>query len=146
MARTGQAQQWQNPPLGRPKTVNREYLERLRELVTRTPKDFNYPFRRWTAQKLSEHLARELGVEISPRHVNRLLKKMGLSTRATPSQLEEIGGQPPTGSRIDIRNLSDCSETEPEGKEFLHTPLEVTQLSERIRGLNALSLSSPSEI
>ena len=43
--------------------------------------DYGYSFQRWTAKWLSKHLAQELGIEISPRHVNRLLKQMGLSTR-----------------------------------------------------------------
>ncbi len=85
MARTGQALNWQDNPIGRPKAVNEQYLERLQELVKQSPRDCGYSFRRWTAHWLSQHLAKELGVEITPRHVNRLLKKMGLSTRPRKS-------------------------------------------------------------
>ncbi len=67
--------------LGRPKKVDDRYLERLRELVTHSPKDYGYSFSRWTARWLSKHLEQELGIEVSDRHVNRLLKQMGLSTR-----------------------------------------------------------------
>jgi transposase len=72
---------WNDQPIGRPKTINDQYLDRLKELVTHSPRDYGYPFQRWTAQWLKRHLAREMGMEVSDRHVNRLLKQMGLSTR-----------------------------------------------------------------
>jgi transposase len=83
IARSGQAPNWQNDKIGRPKIINDRYLQRLRELATQSPKTFGYPFRRWTARWLSRHLAEELEIEVSDRHVNRLLKEMGLSTRST---------------------------------------------------------------
>lgn len=86
VAQSGQAHHWNNSPIGRPKAINEEYLERLKYLVQKSPKDFGYPFRRWTAGWLSQHLAKEFGIEISDRHLNRLLKEMGLSTRSTRSQ------------------------------------------------------------
>jgi transposase len=81
VARSGQSQNWQSDKLGRPKVVSDRYLARLRELVSRSPRDYGYPFRRWTAQWLSKHLAREFNIEVSDRHINRLLKQMGLSTK-----------------------------------------------------------------
>jgi hypothetical protein len=73
---------WSDPPVGRPKIISEQYLDRLKELVSRSPRDYGYPFQRWTAQWLKRHLAQETGVEISDRHINRLLKQMGLSTRS----------------------------------------------------------------
>jgi transposase len=84
IARLGQAHNWQQQPPGRPQKVNREYLERLKELVSNSPKDYDYPFQRWTANWLSKHLAQEFGIQVSDRHINRLLKQMGLSTRPQP--------------------------------------------------------------
>lgn len=81
MAKTGQALQWNDVLIGRPKTVNTQYIKRLQELVTHSPQEFGYSFQRWTARWLSKHLAQEFAIEISDRHINRLLKKMGLSTR-----------------------------------------------------------------
>jgi transposase len=72
---------WNDPPVGRPKIISDHYLSRLKELVSGSPRDYGYPFQRWTAQWLKRHLARETGVEVSDRHINRLLKQMGLSTR-----------------------------------------------------------------
>lgn len=83
IAKTKGLNNWYNQPIGRPKRVDETYIQRLRELVTSSPKEHGYAFDRWTAKWLSKHLARELGIEISDRHVNRLLKQMGLSTRQT---------------------------------------------------------------
>ncbi|MBE9009690.1 helix-turn-helix domain-containing protein [Pseudanabaenaceae cyanobacterium LEGE 13415] len=81
ITQSGQAHLWDQTPVGRPKTVNDQYLDRLRELVSHSPRDFGYPFQTWTASWLSKHLAKEMGIEISDRHVNRLLKSMGLSSQ-----------------------------------------------------------------
>ena len=82
IAQSGQAHNWDTQPMGRPKTVNEEYLERLKELVSYSPCKYGYPFQRWTAQWLRKHLIKELDIEISDCHINRLLKQMGLSTRS----------------------------------------------------------------
>ncbi len=88
MARNNLAHHWKSNPIGRPTVVDEEYIQRLKQLVTKNPqevniphKDYQYPFKRWTAQKLSQHLYAELGVKVTPQHLNRLLKQMGLSTR-----------------------------------------------------------------
>jgi transposase len=81
IASTGMAHQWNDCPIGGPKAINDEYLERLKEMVSHSPRDYGYSFRRWTASFLSKHLAKELGISVSDRHVNRLLKQMGLSTK-----------------------------------------------------------------
>jgi transposase len=81
VAQSGQITAWVDKPIGRPKTINPQYLDRLKELVTNSPKKYGYPFRQWTAHWLAEHLAQEFDVLISDRHINRLLSQMGLSTR-----------------------------------------------------------------
>lgn len=70
-----------NSPIGRPKTVSSEYIEHLKELVSHSPRDYGYAFSSWTASWLSKHLAAEFGIQISGRHINRLLKQMGISTK-----------------------------------------------------------------
>ncbi|NJO95947.1 MAG: helix-turn-helix domain-containing protein [Pleurocapsa sp. CRU_1_2] len=74
-ARIGQAHNWHELSIGRPKRVNEEYLNRLEELVNQSPRDCGYPFTRWTAKWLGKHLAKELNIEIGERHINRLLKR-----------------------------------------------------------------------
>lgn len=96
VAKSGQAHQWNNNAIGKPQAVSEEYLQRLRELVNQSPRkvkvphrDFTYSASRWTAKKLSEHLSAELGIKISDRHINRLLKQMALSTRPQSNNLEK---------------------------------------------------------
>lgn len=109
IAQSGEAHKWKELPIGRPKTVNEKYLNRLRDLVSSSPRDFGYAFRRWTANWLSKHLADELGIEVSERHVNRLLKQMGLSTRqsrsSTTSREQKKELRKSNHSNIVIRNL-----------------------------------------
>jgi len=89
IAQSGQAHNWSNFPIGRPKLVNDEYLDRLEEIVNHSPRDYGYSFRLWTVNWLRKHLAKELGVEVSDRHLKRLLKQMGLSTRSQTSNVSE---------------------------------------------------------
>jgi transposase len=90
MAQTGNAHRWSDHPMGRPKTVNEQYCDRLKELVNHSPREYGYAFQRWTAQWLATHLAKELGIEISACHINRLLKQMGLSTRTKNNSPEAV--------------------------------------------------------
>lgn len=89
-AKAGQTHKWQDCFRGRPKTVDTECLKFLEKLVQTSPHDYGYPFERWTGKWLSQHLKKELDIEVSSRHVNRLLKDMGLSarTRAIASTLQ----------------------------------------------------------
>ena len=106
IAVSGDAHKWKDLPIGRPKTVNEEYLNRLRDLVTKCPREYGYAFERWTAGWLSKHLAKELGIEVSERHVNRLLKKMGLSTRKSRSEIEDNSSQNGESNRYKSGNTS----------------------------------------
>lgn len=84
-------------PIGRPKVITDEYVAYLRNLVIQGPQAHGYPFKRWTAGWLRCHLAKELEIAVSDRHINRLLHQMGLSTRssqATSEQHENISRHP----------------------------------------------------
>ena len=89
LAEAGLAHKWNERPIGRPKIVNDQYLARLKELVSHSPRDYGYAFTYWTAQWLSKHLANEFNIQISDRHINRLLKQMGLSTKKKSSSPPE---------------------------------------------------------
>ena len=121
IAQTGQAHKWKELPVGRPKTVNEKYLNRLRDLVSSSPHEFGYGFRRWTAQWLSKHLAKELGIEVSDRHVNRLLKQMGLSTRSKERQNGKVAEEQ-NNTNIVFRNLN--PQKEPQSLNF--SPFQST--------------------
>lgn len=81
IAKMGLAHLWRERSIGRPKKISDEYLLRLKQLISHSPKDYGYSFNRWSGQCLSKHLAKEFEIEISPRHLNRLLKDMGLSLK-----------------------------------------------------------------
>lgn len=101
MARSGMAHLWEDSPRGRPKIVTDAYLERLSELLTHSPRDYKYPFSRWTADWLRKHLAQEFSIEVSLRHFKRLLKKVKeatdsnaaseVSSRTEMPHLQEMG-------------------------------------------------------
>lgn len=99
MAQTGQVQRWEELPLGRPKTVTADYLNRLQELVNHSPRDYGYAFRHWTCSWLSRHLARELGIQVSSRHVSRLLKSMGCSTKPAHTNFDQTAMNPATANQ-----------------------------------------------
>jgi len=106
MAKSGQAHKWKDHRIGRPQEVNQQYLERLKELVNHSPKEYGYVFRRWTANWLGKHLAREFGIEFSDRHINRLLKQMGLSTKPKQPQIKQTINQNINRKNIVIRDLN----------------------------------------
>ena len=108
MAQTGKAHNWNDYIIGRPKTVNEQYLDRLKELVSHSPREYGYSFQRWTAQWLGKHLAKELGISVSNCHINRLLKQMGLSTRPKPATGESATLQTGNFSLV-IRDLTSAS-------------------------------------
>lgn len=105
IARTGMAHQWQDCPIGRPKAINQEYLERLQELLSQSPRDYGYGFRRWTVSWLRKHLAKELGIEVSDRHLKRVLKQMGLSTISKPNSSESENTDKTARPKILISDL-----------------------------------------
>ncbi|MDF5706989.1 MAG: helix-turn-helix domain-containing protein [Nostoc sp. S4] len=108
IARSGMVDRWRDCPMGRPKIISEEYLERLKELVNHSPRDYGYGFRQWTANWLQKHLAKELGIEISDRHIKQLLKQMGLSTRSH-HQKTENSSENILKNKISISNIkSDC--------------------------------------
>lgn len=124
VARTGMAHQWQDCPIGRPKAVNEAYSERLKELISHSPYDYGYSFKRWTVSWLSKHLAKELSIEVSDRHIKRLLKQMGLSTRPKRSNVKEVTTDKAKNSKILIHDLQ--SENMPNYTEFL--PINLATL------------------
>lgn len=84
---------WNIPKLGRTTTVTEQYIQRLQELVNDSPKAYGYPRMGWTGQLLKNHLAYELDIEISDRHINRLLQQMGLSVRQRRQQAAKTNAQ-----------------------------------------------------
>jgi transposase len=91
MAKSGQAHNWQAQAIGRPKIVTSDYLDRLKQLMSASPKDLGYPFSRWTGQWLSKHLSQEFNIEVTARHINRLIEEMNDEIEATKT-IPQSGG------------------------------------------------------
>lgn len=94
MAKSGQAHNWKAQTIGRPKTVTSDYLDRLKQLTSESPRDLGYPFSRWTGQWLSKHLSQEFNIEVTARHVNRLIEEMNDEARVVNTinqQHQEVG-------------------------------------------------------
>lgn len=105
MARSGQAHRWEDNKIGRPKRVNEQYLKRLQELVSQSPREFGYSFKRWTAEWLSRHLENEFNIKVSNRYINQLLKQMGLSTKANPKKVDTNPSHSYQTNNLLIRDL-----------------------------------------
>ena len=96
-------------PIGRPKVITDEYVAYLGNLVKQSPQEYGYPFKRWTAGWLRCHLAKELRIEVSDRHINRLLQQMGLSTRnvdSIPNGMSHSNEEPQRPTQILIQDLN----------------------------------------
>ncbi len=104
MAKSGQAHNWQAQPIGRPKTVTSDYLDRLKQLMNASPKDLGYPFSRWTGQWLSKHLFQEFNIEVTARHINRLIEEMSADIKATDNIAQQ---QPDKSYQLVIADLCD---------------------------------------
>ncbi len=104
MAKSGHAHNWQEQPIGRPKIVNAEYLDRLKELVSKSPRDFGYSFPRWTGQWLGKHLSKEFDIEVSARHINRLIKEIGGGNKLASdlNHRQQQGGNSPQLAIVDL--------------------------------------------
>jgi transposase len=130
IAKSGQAHLWSEFTVGRPKSANEEYCQRLQELVGHNPRDYGYAFQRWTAMWLSKHLAKELGICISDRHINRLLKSMGLSTRKQTeikeqnARLAEVSAE-----RVVIHDLPNAGSPQKDDMGFQPLKMDWSRLS-----------------
>lgn len=136
IARAGMAHQWQECPLGRPKAANDQYLELLKELLSHSPRDYGYSFRRWTVNWLGKHLTKELGISVSDRSIKRLLKQMGLSTVPKPSNTDKNTNQSANSSKILIRDLK--TPNTPDNNEFLPINLALLGTDSDIHGAKSI--------
>jgi transposase len=119
MAQAGKFYLWNDRPVGRPKTVSSAYIKRLEELVMVSPREYGYSFRRWTALWLKRHLAEELGIEVTERHINRMLKELGLSTHQRDRKQMDTAMADAQSQRITIPDLAPATSTSLNSKGLL---------------------------
>ena len=68
---------WPGKSTGRPPKADTDLKAALVEAVEQNPRDMGYPFTRWSADLLTEHLRRKLHVDISCSTVYNSLKRLG---------------------------------------------------------------------
>lgn len=68
---------WPGKSTGRPPKADADFQAALIEAVEQNPRDLGYPFTRWSADLLTEHLRRKLHVDISCSTVYKSLKRLG---------------------------------------------------------------------
>lgn len=64
---------------GRPRSIDADGEECLRQAVLTPPRELGYPFSRWTLVTLAGHLRRELHVQIAPCSLSRTLHRLGFT-------------------------------------------------------------------
>jgi transposase len=134
LTKAGLAHQYLEYPVGRPRLITDEYIEFLRELLQHSPQDYGYPFKTWTVGWLGKHIAKHKGIAVSHSHLKRVMRELGLSTRAKVQQ-------PPSqsGANISIADLPDRSMQLDETESALN--LFQIQLNSKIHGATS-SLSA----
>jgi transposase len=68
---------WPGKSTGRPPKADADFQAALSLAVEQNPRDLGYPFTRWTADLLTEHLRRETHVDVSSSTVCKTLKRLG---------------------------------------------------------------------
>lgn len=64
---------------GRPRSIDADGEECLRQAVLTQPRDLGYRFTRWSLTTLGGHLYRELHVQVSPYAISRTLQRLGFT-------------------------------------------------------------------
>jgi transposase len=68
---------WPGKSSGRPPKADADFQAALIEAVEQNPREMGYPFTRWSADLLTEHLRRRLHVDVSCSTVYKILKRLG---------------------------------------------------------------------
>ncbi len=73
---------------GRPRRLQVEHLQWLRQTVLTSPRKLGYAFTAWTLPRLAEFLQRQTGVTVQPHYLGRLLHRMGIARKRPKRVLE----------------------------------------------------------
>jgi transposase len=108
IVKSDQAHRWRDfCQDGRPKTIEDHHRDRLIALFNQSPREVGFPFEKWTSTALKKQRLKEFEIEVSARHINRVLNEAGFSTR-TQSKPEPDNAKPEvSGSKLVIQDLRD---------------------------------------
>jgi transposase len=110
VVKDGQAHRWREfRQDGRPLKIEEYHLARLIDLLGQQPQALGFRLlEEWTAKALQKQLFKEFGTKVSERHINRVLKKAGFSTRSRP-KAESDRANSSRPSQVVIQDLHDAA-------------------------------------
>ncbi len=85
----GLAGLWEGNRSGRPSRLSATNLQKLRNELQSSPRDFGYEQNLWDGVLLSHHLAKEYSISLSVRQCQRLFHKLGFSLQRPRRQASE---------------------------------------------------------
>ena len=78
------------PKSGRPRKADKNYENRLGEIVELDPEALGYSFVLWTIERLRQHMHKETGIKLSPARFRVLMKRLGYVYRQPKHDLSAL--------------------------------------------------------
>lgn len=114
IVKSGQSHRWRDfCQDGRPKTLEAHHRDRLIDLVQQSPRSVGFFVDRWSSTALQKQLYKEFNVEVSARHINRVLNEAGFSTRHRSQPEQQKNQQEKSNSKLTIQDLPDLGQPDP---------------------------------
>ncbi len=100
---------------GNYRKATEEYIQLLLDIVEKELSELGYDFGRWTAQRLSTHLAEKTGIKLSSTQVRRILKERNYVYLWAKSSLESKQNPPKRKAfKKKLKRYLSASEAEPD--------------------------------
>ncbi len=100
---------------GNYRKATEDYIQLLIEVIEKEPSELGYEFGRWTAKRLSTHLAGKTGIELSSAQVRRILKERKYVYLWAKSSLESQQNPPKRKAfKKKLKRYLSASEAEPD--------------------------------
>ena len=81
------------PRSGRPQKADEAYTTKLVEVIEKEPKELGYDFMLWSVERLSAHLEKETGIQLSESRLRALIKRKGYRYRRPKRDLGHLQDQ-----------------------------------------------------
>ncbi|HSG43330.1 MAG TPA: helix-turn-helix domain-containing protein [Anaerolineales bacterium] len=81
------------PRSGRPPKADEAYATKLVEVIAKEPKELGYDFMLWSVERLSAHLEKETGIQLSESRLRALIKRKGYRYRRPKRDLGHLQDQ-----------------------------------------------------
>lgn len=81
------------PRSGRPPKADDAYATKLVDVIAKEPKELGYDFMLWSVERLSAHLEKETGIQLSESRLRALIKRKGYRYRRPKRDLGHLQDQ-----------------------------------------------------